>query len=217
MELEIGDIVLCTVDRIAGTVVFVEIDGEKNQGSIILSEIAPGRIRNLREYVVPKKRIVCKVLRISKDRIDLSLRRVTQKENKEVLERYKQEKSYQNILKSILGEKTEKIIKEINEKSNLFDFVNEAKQNSKDLEKLIGKSNSEKLIEIIKTQKLKKAIIKKEINLTTKHPDGLEKIKKLEYLKDKKVVAVCTGGIRCEKGTCLLKREGFENIYQLKD
>lgn len=44
-----------------------------------------------------------------------------------------------------------------------------------------------------------------------------EKIKDLENLKDKKVVAVCTGGIRCEKATCLLKREGFKNIYQLKD
>lgn len=39
----------------------------------------------------------------------------------------------------------------------------------------------------------------------------------LENLKDKKVVAVCTGGIRCEKATCLLQREGFTNLYQLKD
>lgn len=39
----------------------------------------------------------------------------------------------------------------------------------------------------------------------------------LEHLKNKKVVAVCTGGIRCEKATCLLKREGFTNVYQLKD
>ncbi|OGZ65976.1 MAG: hypothetical protein A3C50_03060 [Candidatus Staskawiczbacteria bacterium RIFCSPHIGHO2_02_FULL_43_16] len=44
-----------------------------------------------------------------------------------------------------------------------------------------------------------------------------EKIKDLEYLKSKKVITVCTGDIRCEKGTCLLKKEGFENIYQLKD
>ena len=62
-DLEVGDIVLCTVDRIVGTIVFVKIDGD-GEGSIILSEIAPGRIRNLREYVVPKKKIVCKVLRI---------------------------------------------------------------------------------------------------------------------------------------------------------
>lgn len=44
-----------------------------------------------------------------------------------------------------------------------------------------------------------------------------EKLPELATLKDKKVIAVCTGGIRCEKATCLMKREGFENIYQLKD
>ncbi len=44
-----------------------------------------------------------------------------------------------------------------------------------------------------------------------------EKIAALGDLKDKKVVTVCTGGIRCEKATCLLKREGFTDIYQLKD
>lgn len=44
-----------------------------------------------------------------------------------------------------------------------------------------------------------------------------EKISELAHLKDKKIVTVCTGGIRCEKATCLLKREGFSNMYQLKD
>jgi UPF0176 protein len=44
-----------------------------------------------------------------------------------------------------------------------------------------------------------------------------EKLKDIAHLKDKKVVAVCTGGIRCEKATCLLKREGFTNVAQLKD
>ncbi len=44
-----------------------------------------------------------------------------------------------------------------------------------------------------------------------------ELLPKLQELKDKKVVAVCTGGIRCEKATCLLQREGFSNLYQLKD
>lgn len=46
-------------------------------------------------------------------------------------------------------------------------------------------------------------------------PAMLPKLK--EQLKGKKVVSVCTGGIRCEKATCLMNREGFENVYQLKD
>ncbi len=44
-----------------------------------------------------------------------------------------------------------------------------------------------------------------------------EKLPDLENLKKKKVIAVCTGGIRCEKATCLLKQKGFKNLYQLKD
>ena len=43
------------------------------------------------------------------------------------------------------------------------------------------------------------------------------KLKNIEHLKSKKVVAVCTGAIRCEKATCFLKKKGFKNIYQLKD
>ncbi|GAC1372540.1 MAG: rhodanese-related sulfurtransferase [Candidatus Saccharimonadales bacterium] len=36
-----------------------------------------------------------------------------------------------------------------------------------------------------------------------------------EALKDKTVVTYCTGGIRCEKASALMKRRGFKNIYQL--
>ena len=43
------------------------------------------------------------------------------------------------------------------------------------------------------------------------------KLPELEHLKQKKVVAVCTGGIRCEKATVLLKQQGFTDIWQLQD
>jgi UPF0176 protein len=44
-----------------------------------------------------------------------------------------------------------------------------------------------------------------------------KKLKLINHLKNKKLVAVCTGGIRCEKATCLLKNKGFKNLLQLKD
>lgn len=97
MEIEIGDILICAVEKIAGTTVFVEIEGSDKRGTIILSEIAAGRIRNLRDYVVPKKTIVCKVLRVSKDHVELSLRRVKEKEKKEILEISKVEKGYEEF------------------------------------------------------------------------------------------------------------------------
>ena len=120
-NLEVGDIVMCTVDRIERTTVFVKIHGD-GEGSIILSEIAPGRIRNLREYVVPKKQIICKVLRISGNHIELSLRRVTPKEQKQIREEFRQEKSYKSILKSILGEKNERSNKENRRKRKILRF-----------------------------------------------------------------------------------------------
>lgn len=40
-------------------------------------------------------------------------------------------------------------------------------------------------------------------------------IKELEHLKHKKIVTYCTGGVRCEKASALMKKEGFENVYQL--
>ncbi len=177
-NLEEGDVVLCTVDRIIGTVVFVNIEGN-GEGSIITSEIAPGRIRNLRDYVVPKKRIVCKILRITEGRINLSLRRVTQKERKEAMERYKQEKSYESLLRTILKEKVGKTLKKMEEEGGIYSFLEEAKKDSAELEKLAGKDSAKKIIEILKNQKQKKVILKKEFTLTTNESDGLDKIKKL--------------------------------------
>lgn len=42
------------------------------------------------------------------------------------------------------------------------------------------------------------------------------KIKEYKHLKNKKVVTYCTGGIRCETFSALLKKEGFKRVYQLE-
>lgn len=178
MELEEGDVVLCTVEKVIGTNVFVRIEG-KGEGSIITSEIAAGRIRNIRDYVVPKKKIVCKILRISMNRIDLSLRRVTQKEHKQVMEEYKLERGYMNILKTILKEKSNQIIQKITERDRLYDFIEEVKENPSKLKEIVGKEDAKKILDIINTQKQKRFIIKKEILLNTTKPNGLELIKEI--------------------------------------
>jgi len=171
--------VLCTVDRISGTVVFVKIEGEEREGSIILSEIAPGRIRNLREYVIPKKKIVCKVLKTSGGTISLSLRRVTQKEKKEVMDEYNQERSYVSILKSVLKEKSEEVIAKITKEERLYDFFEEARENPKKLEDLIGKEESKKVLDIIFEQKKKRIEIKRTIYLKTQEPNGIYLLKNI--------------------------------------
>ena len=176
MSLEEGDIVLCTVDRIVGTTVFVHIEGN-GEGSIVFSEVAPGRIRNIRDYVVPKTKIVCKVLRVSGNHVDLSLRRVTLKEQKELKERYKQEKSFISILKTVIGEKANDVLEKISREEGIHDFLQRIKENPKELESVVGAQNSKKILEILGTQKQKKAVVKKEIMLKSTAPNGVEAIK----------------------------------------
>lgn len=206
MELEVGDVILCTVERIDKTIVFVNIDGN-GEGSIITSEIAPGRIRNIRDYVVPKKKIACKVLRISGNRIDLSLRRVTQKEKKEVMDQYNQERSYISILKSVLGKKSEEIIEKIQKKEKLFDFISEIKENHEKLEKLIGKEDSEKILEIINKQKIKKTTLKKEFSLKSTKSNGIKLIKDiLGNIKEAKIKYISAGKYNIETESTDLKK-----------
>jgi len=40
-------------------------------------------------------------------------------------------------------------------------------------------------------------------------------LNKLTPLKEKTVLTVCTGGVRCEKMSAYLLNKGFENVYQL--
>ncbi len=176
--VEVGDILLCVVEKINGTVVFVKMpDG--NEGSIVLSEIAPGRIRNLRDYVFPGKNIVCKVLRVNGERVDLSLRRVTPKEIKDLRESLNKEKSYASILKSVLGNDFESLSKKILSEGSFVYFLEEAKQNSSRLEFIVGKEYANKILEIVNSQKKKLVELKKNFNLSSTASDGIVLIKEL--------------------------------------
>jgi len=47
--------------------------------------------------------------------------------------------------------------------------------------------------------------------------DAPKLLPRLEYLKNKTVLTVCTGGIRCERISGLLLQQGFKDVYQLQD
>jgi len=40
-------------------------------------------------------------------------------------------------------------------------------------------------------------------------------INEIDHLKDKTIVTVCTGGIRCDRGSGFLLKHGFKDVYQL--
>ncbi len=179
MKYEEGDVILCKVTDIARTTVFVEtLNGTK--GSIVLSEIAPGRIRNLREYVVPKKVISCKILNIKDNHLFLSLRRVKTDERRELMDQYKKEKSFQGILKKICGEKRAKnIIEKIKQSQTITEFFEDAKENQKLLEKYFTKEQIPQIKKILETKKEKEKQIKKQFKLSCIQSDGIKKLKEI--------------------------------------
>lgn len=177
-ELEEGQIVLCTVEKIIGTTVFVKIDGN-GEGTITTSEISPGRIRNLRDYVFPGKKIVCKVLRIQGDKITLSFRRVKQNEKKELMEKISREKSFKAILKTVLKEDADNIIEKINEKYSIIDFFENINRDNKLIGRYIDKTNVDKILKILETKKDKVKEIKKSFRLSNNSSNGIAIVKEI--------------------------------------
>ncbi|MBW2964875.1 S1 RNA-binding domain-containing protein [Candidatus Woesearchaeota archaeon] len=101
---EESELVLCTVTKIYPHSVFVNIDDYGNkQGMIHISEISPGRIRNIHDYVRLGKKIICKVLKIDRERghIDLSLRRVSEGQKKEKAELIKKQQKAEKIIEFV--------------------------------------------------------------------------------------------------------------------
>jgi translation initiation factor 2 alpha subunit (eIF-2alpha) len=180
-NLEEGQIVLCNVTKIIGTIVFVKIEEYNVEGTITFAEIFPGKIRNIRDFVFPGKKVVCKVLRINPHVIELSLRRVKVNERNDFNDAYKKERSYLAMLRTILGEEASvKIIEKIkNEENSLVVFLDNCKENSKLLDKYLSKEQSEKIFSIIKEKKAKEIIVSKKFSLSSKSSNGIVNIKEI--------------------------------------
>jgi len=186
MEIHEDDLVMCTVDRIESNTIFLKLENGK-EATLIISEIAPGRIKNLREYVVPNKKIVCKVLRAQEDHINLSLRRVSSKEKKDFLEVYNHENQLKSAFKQILKEKFTQIQEKIKEKfSSLKEYVENAKSNPKLIQEIIPKEYQESIEKII-NKKPKDIEVKKTIKTKCLLPDGISRIKNIFHTKDESI------------------------------
>lgn len=179
----VDDFLLVTVDRILGTSVFVKLEEYNKEGVINFSEIAPGRIRNIRDYVKPGQKIVCKVLRVdpAKGHIDLSLRRVSLKDRKEIAEKHRKWNNFFVMLNIGINDKNK--IQEIKTKAreiNLDEFLEAIEtKNTQFLSRLgISAEDLKKVFEIIEEKvRSKKVIVKSNFKIQSEQSDGIERIK----------------------------------------
>jgi translation initiation factor 2 subunit 1 len=186
-----SSIVLCKVKKIQKTTVFVELENYKNvEGIIHISEISPGRIRTIRDYVKEGKKVVCKVLRKNEKygNLDLSLRRVTTGQKLEKLKEIKREEKCEKIIESAskkLKLKFEEVYRELDTKirkhySSISEgFQDLAEEDTISLEEIGIEKKLAKTLEELIHSRLKPQEIKISKNILIKCPEtnGIKIIK----------------------------------------
>ena len=185
---EESDLVMCTVTNIQHNSIFVNIHEFNKQGMITISEIAPGRIRNIRDYVIEGKVIVCKVLYINQERgyIDLSLRRVSEGQRRQKNDELKQELKAEKIIEmtartvnmpvlDLYNKIAEKLLKQYFYVYQVFDDVIAGSLSLKDyLDKNIAESLEKTIKEKIKPKEI---LIAGDLTINSWEENGVETIK----------------------------------------
>jgi len=206
---EEGELVLCTVTKIFHHSVFVDLDEYSNRSALIhISEISPGRIRNLRDFVVEGKKVVCVVLRINQEKghIDLSLRRVNERQRIAKNNTIKMEQKSEKIVELAaqkIGEDPKKAYENVYSKvskkySTLIECFEEVSVDAVKLESLgVEKHLAQELTELIK-QRIKppQIEIKGQMKITLYLSDGISIIKDAftDVLKSEKSLTIKYGG-----------------------
>ncbi len=206
------ELVLCTVTSVQIHSVFVTLDEYGNRtGMIHISEVAPGRIKNMRDFVQEGKKVICKVLNINQEKghIDLSLRRVNEKQKQQKNNEIKQEQFAETIITHFTkqtGKDMKELYKLISEKSaqkyptiySLFEVVSFNNASLSDIG--ISKEISEPLNEFIR-QRIKPPEVELEgqFTLSSYASNGVDLIKeafsKISTAKNKTRISYSGGGI----------------------
>ena len=199
-----SELVTCTVTGIQYNSVFVKLDEYNMQGMIHISEISPGRIRNIRDYVKIGKVIVCVVLRVNRERghIDLSLRRVNMGQRRKKLEQMKLEQKAEKIVEFVAkSEKTDfkqlynKIMVAIaDEYESLAEYFEDFIADRAKLEKTALPKKTLTLLEEIIRQRIKLPVvgINGVFTINAFEADGIDNIK----IALKKVVSIDKDNIK---------------------
>ena len=186
---EEGELLLCTVTSVQHHSVFVKIEEYGITGMIHISEVSPGRIRNIRDYVVEGKQVITKVLRVNPERghVDLSLRRVSESQRRNKNNEIKKEKMAMKLIEAVaknLKEDPNKIYKTVEDKVSqhyylIFECFSDVSKGSFDVNDLkLPKKISEELQSVI-SYRLKPEFFKSKglLKLSSSQPDGVKAIK----------------------------------------
>ncbi len=189
---ERGELVLATVKKVTdhGAYVSLEEYGEK-EGLLHRSEISTSWIRNIRNHVREGQKLVLKVLRVDIDKkhIDLSRKKVTNRERIDKIYNFKRERKAESFLR-VTAEKLHKSVKEITEKvaipmeeayGDIYTALEETSRQGAEVLTKIGISEdiAQALAKLAKEKIHPPSVeIKGVLQLTSSKSDGVNVIKK---------------------------------------
>lgn len=99
---ESGEFVIATAVKLQDHGVYVSLDEYGKGGYIPIGEVASTWVKNIRDFVKEGQKLVLKVIRVDdrKGHVDLSIRKVTEREKKDKLIQYKKSKKAEKLLES---------------------------------------------------------------------------------------------------------------------
>jgi len=186
---EKGELILGSVKNIFNQGAFIELDEYSSRtGMLHITEISLKWVRNIRDYVKEKQKVVLLVLRTDEDKghVDLSLRRVTDSQRKWKLQQVKQKQRAMKLLEMVAQEsgidETEVITdvtEALSEYETLYEGLEAISADNSVVDGLnMSKKLSEKLVDLInKNIKPPEVEVVGYIELKSKKPDGIEAIR----------------------------------------
>jgi len=189
---EVGDLVIATATKVFDHGAYVKLDEYGKEGYIPLGEVSSTWVRNIRDYVREGQKLVLKVIRVDARRghIDLSLRRVTEREKKDKLMEWKRWQRAKKLLELVakkLGVRSARQIEEIGVKlEEHFDEAYAAFEQAVLLgEEVLVKAGvpenwAKEIAKIAREHvELPEVAVRGYFTLSSTAPDGVERVKRV--------------------------------------
>ncbi len=177
--LKEGKIYLCTVKKLLQHGVIVSISDTNIDGFIHISELSKRWVKDIKDVAKEGDKLVCKLIKADEQSPELSIKRVTDNERKQVLKEWSIEGRITKLLSGFYPKDLNSVKKTIIDKYGslygMYELLAEGKENSLEPLKL-KKEAADALLDFVEKTK-KKITIKTELEVMSLDGYGVDKIK----------------------------------------
>ena len=184
---QIGEVVVCKITGVNPNSAFASLEEYNVEGIIHISEITSGWVRDIREHLKQNQIYIAKVMRISENHIDLSIRRLDSNQKKEKMKEYKLDQRAEKMLELVakeMGKSLDEAYEEAGFKiqetvGSLYEGFRKALVKPEALaERGVPEQWIKKIREIAeKNIEQKEFVFRADLNLKTHKPGGISRIR----------------------------------------